>query len=359
MTASFNNYLISFVSVFCFSSVMASNNKAIQTNNLHADAIMSIGRTEVCELKDDKKAVYTFTTDDGIFSAILFFNTEFKRLNLRGSMALICSRLNGCEQGFQAIVEQGFMDVTNHSKTHPKFSMIKDTAVLENEIIGSQYQLKSMFKGQDVITMCNPNVVNTDLADSIIFKSHYAARNGGTGYNSLNPTRQEWYHLNYFATYHYDSNISAKASELNANVDSALADRHWLIILAHGLGFNRNEMPKEEFRTHFEYVASKSDSLWCGTFNEVTKYLREKQQASVRVKECNATKIIVTITHDLDAKLFNYPLTLKTRVPSKLKNIIITQAGKSQSVKVQSKNGISYVSYDAVPNCGDIVLSIK
>jgi beta-galactosidase len=359
MKAFFNSNFIVFISLFSFSIVLGSNNTTLQANNLQSDAIMSIGRTEVCELKDDKKAVYTFTTDDGIFSAILFFNKEFKRLNLRGSMALICSKLNGCEQGFQAIVEQGYMDVTNHSKTHPKFSMVKDTAVLENEIIGSQKQLKSMFKGQDVITMCNPNVVNTDLADSLIVKSHYAARNGRTGYNSLNPTRHEWYHLNYFATYHYDTNISAKATELNANVDGALTGRNWLIILSHGLGFNRNEMPKEEFTAHFEYVASKSDSLWCGTFNEVTKYLREKQHAAVRVKECNATKIIVSITHDLDAKLFNYPLTLKTRVPSKLKSIIITQAGKSQTVKVQSKNGLSYVYYDAVPNSGDIVLSIK
>lgn len=359
MTPSLKNHWIVFLSLFCVLILLTTNTVTSQSIKNHTAAIMTIGKTEVCELKDDKKAVYTFTTDDGVFSAILFFNTEFKRLNLKGSMALICNRLKGYEQGFQAIVEQGYFDVTNHSMTHPKFSMVKDTTVLENEIIGSQNLLKSMFKGQDVITMCNPNVINTDLADSLIARSHFAARNGRTGYNSLNPSFKEWYHLNYFATYHYDTNLSAKAKELNANVDSALVGRRWLIILAHGLGFNRNEMPKEEFTNHFEYVASKSDSLWCGTFNEVTKYLREKQHAVVKIKECNATKIIVTITHDLDAKLFDYPLTLKTRVPSKLKNILITQSGKSKLVKVISNNGISFVYYDAFPNGGDVVLTLK
>ena len=288
--------------------------------------------------------------------AIQYYNEDFKRLNLNGSMALITSKLAGHEQEFIKIVSEGHFDVTNHSMTHPKFPLVVDTVALENEIDGSQQLLKSIFKGQDVITMANPFVANCNLSDSIIIKRHFAARNGGTGYNSLHPTENEWYRLKYVSTYNYDKNVSSTALDLNTAVNTALKGGKWLIILAHGLGNGRNSIPKEEITSHFEYVAAKSDSVWCGTFNDVTKYIREKQHAMIAIKETNSSKIVVSLSHDLDANIFIFPLTIKTEVPSKWKNVKVTQNGKSKMIRVKNTNGISSVYYEAIPNQGDITL---
>ena len=315
------------------------------------------GSTTVCELKDDKKAAYTFTTDDGIYSAVYYFNEDFKRLDLRGSMALITGKLQGQEDKFRALIAEGHFDVTNHSMTHVNFSTVSDSATLDYEINGAQSLLKSTFAGQDVITMANPYVSNTDLSDKLIKQHHYAGRNGGDGFNSLNPTETEWYRLKYITAYNYSLSQSTSPDVLNSSVDIALANRNWLIILTHGAGVCNGCIPKPDITAHFEYVASKLDSIWCGTFNEVTKYIREKQHAVINTKQSKPSRIVLNLTHDLDSTLFRFPLTLKTKVPEAWNKIAVLQNGISKTVTVKSENGINYAYYDAVPNLGDITLT--
>ena len=332
---------------------------SLQSKASDISSVKTIGETTVCELKDDKKAAYTFTTDDGIYNAVHYFNEDFKRLNLRGSMALISGKLQGQEDKFRTLIAEGHFDVTNHSMTHVNFATVNDSAIMENEINGAQSLLKSTFAGQDVITMANPYVSNTAMSDKIIKHHHYAGRNGGGGFNSLNPTETEWYRLKYITTYNYSLSQSTSSEVLNSSVDIALTNRNWLIVLAHGSGVCTGCIPEPDITAHFEFVASKLDSVWCGTFNEVTKYIREKQHAVINLKQNKPSRIVITLTHDLDLKLFNFPLTLKTRVPEAWNKTAVLQNGVSKTVKVKSENGIRYAYYDAIPNSGDLILTVN
>lgn len=334
----------------------------IQTTSLQSKAsdirsVKTYGETTVCELKDDKRAAYTFTTDDGIYSAVHYFNEDFKRLNLRGSMALISGKLQGQEDRFRALIAEGHFDITNHSMTHINFVTVSDSATLDKEINGAQSLLKSTFEGQDVITMANPYVSNTDLADKLIMQHHYAGRNGSGGFNSLKHTEYEWYRLNYISTYNYSTSQSTSQVLLNSSMDIAIKNRNWLIVLAHGAGVCNGCIPEPDITAHFEYVSSKLDFIWCGTFNEVTKYIRERQHALINIKQSKPSRIIINLSHDLDSKLFNSPLTLKTKVPEAWTRTIVLQNGVNKIAKVKSENGIHYAYYDAVPNSGNITLS--
>jgi len=315
------------------------------------------GYTRICALKDNKKAAYTFTTDDGMYTAVKYYNEDFKRLNLRGSMALIAGKLNGLDENFKTIISEGHFDVTNHSMTHPKFAEISDRETLENEINGSQTLLQTKFSGQDVITMVNPYGSNSELAESIIEQHHFAARNGGGGYNYLNPTDYEWFHLKLISTYNYGLSRPYNAEYLNSCLNTALLHSNWIIIMAHGIGNDQNSISKEDITKHFDYLASKLDSVWCGTFNEVTKYIREKQHAVLKINQAKSSGIIIKLTHDLNSNIFNFPLTLKTNVPASWKIGTIEQNGLSKKVHAKSENGYNYIVYDAIPNTGDIKLS--
>ncbi|MDP4238170.1 MAG: polysaccharide deacetylase family protein [Bacteroidota bacterium] len=324
----------------------------------------SIGATKVCELKDNKKAAYTFTTDDGVVSAIQSYNVDFKRLNLRGSMALVAGWISDKSPSnwnfWNKIIADGHFDVTNHSMTHIYFDKLGSSATgldsLNNEINGAQVLLKSKLSGQDMITMANPYIINSGSADELIKQHHFAARNGTIGYNTLNPTDEDWYRLNFQNTFNRSKLRATYPTELNNCLDYAIKNRKWLIILAHGIGKNRGEMVQDSITSHFEYVASKLDSVWCGTFNELTKYIREKQHISIAIKKNSSTRLVLSVTHNLDTKIFNFPLTLKTQVSPNWKTVRVIQNNISQTLTPKVENGNRYLYYDVQPNGGNITL---
>lgn len=322
--------------------------------------------TTICPAKDNKAAVYTFTSDDGFTNAATFFNNEFNRLNLVGSLALVANWINGAQTPastypfWNTLLADGRFDVINHSKTHVKFSSITNTQAgqdsLSNEIIGNQNVFRTKFPGQDIVAIANPAVVNTDAADVLIKQSHYAARNGTSGYNSLNPTDAEWFKLKMMANYFGSLTRAAYSTEVNKYVDNIITNKQWLILLTHGIGTGANAMPDTAFTKHFEYVASKRADLWICTLGDATRYFREKQNASLLTLDSTANRIAISVTHNLDGNIFSYPLTLKTKVPSSWIIVNVTQGLSTKNIQAVNENGVNYIYYDAVPNGGTIFL---
>lgn len=324
--------------------------------------------TEICPALDNKKAIYTFTTDDGFTNAAEFFNNEFKRLNLRGSLALVANWINGAQspastwEFWNNLLADGRFDIINHSKTHVKFSTISNTQIgqdsLRNEIIGNQTVFRNKFPGQDIITVANPAVVNTDAADVLIKQSHYAARNGSGGYNSLNPTEAEWFKLKMLANYFGSQSRAAYSTEINKYVDNIIANKQWLILLTHGIGTAVNCMTDTAFTRHFEHVAAKRADLWIAPLGEATKYIRERQNANIITVDSTATRLAISLTHQLDAAIFDYPLTLKTKLPKGWTGVTVTQGTETSTVNAVEENGNLYAYFNAVPN-GPRILLVK
>jgi len=316
--------------------------------------------TEICPAFDNKKAIYTFTSDDGFTNAATFFNNEFKRLDLRGSLALVANWINGAQTPastydfWNNLLADGRFDIINHSKTHVKFSSITNTQIgqdsLRNEIIGNQTVFRTKFPTQDFITIANPSVVNTDAADVLIKQSHYAARNGTSGYNSLNPTEAEWFKLKMLANYFSSKSRAAYSTEINRYVDNIIANKQWLILLTHGIGTGANAMPDSAFTRHFEYVASKRADLWIAPLGEATKYIRERQNANILTVDSTASRIAISMTHQLDAAIFDYPLTLKTKLPIGWTSVTVTQGTQTAIVNAVQENNNRYIYYNAIPN---------
>jgi hypothetical protein len=322
--------------------------------------------TEICTALYNKKAIYTFTTDDGFTDAAVFFNNEFKRLDLRGSLALVANWINGAQipgstyEFWNNLVADGRFDIINHSKTHVKFSSITNTQIgqdsLRNEIIGNQTVFRTKFPTQDIITIANPAVVNTDAADVLIKQSHYAARNGTSGYNSLSPTEAEWFKLKMLANYFGSQSRAAYSTEINKYVDNIIANKQWLILLTHGIGTGANAMQDTAFTRHFEYVASKRNDLWIAPLGDATKYIRQRQNANIITVDSTATRLAISLTHQLDAAIFDFPLTLKTKVPVGWTSVTVTQGTETSAVNAVEENGNLYVYYNAVPNGPNISL---
>lgn len=142
-------------------------------------------------------------------------------------------------------------------------------------------------------------------------------------------------------------------------VDTAAASHDtWLVLVFHGidtLGWEWTPMPKLE--QYFKYIAARQDRLWVTTFGDATRYMREREAASVSAVEKNAT-IVVTLTHTLDPKMYYLPLTLKTYVPDgwTKATVTVTQGAARQRAGVQRDDRGRYVLYQLKPNTATAIL---
>ncbi len=138
-----------------------------------------------------------------------------------------------------------------------------------------------------------------------------------------------------------------------------VSDNVWLVLTFHGVdGIGWEAKPHEELAEYFRYMKARENKLWIAPFKDVTKYIRERMAAKINGKE-NGNEIILNLEHSLDKNMYNFPLTLKTYIPSDWNEVMINQGGKNLSVKATMDDKGAYVLYQALPNAGDIVLKAK
>ena len=145
--------------------------------------------------------------------------------------------------------------------------------------------------------------------------------------------------------------------EMKSWVDTLLThDNVWLVLTFHGVdGIGWEAKPHQELREYFAYMKQHEAKLWIATFKDVTKYMRERMNASLKA-ENQGKKIRVTLSHSLDKNLYNVPLTLKTYVKSDWKEVKIMQGSRSLTRKPQTDQKGAYVLYPAMP--GDTAIEI-
>ncbi|MBP7175256.1 MAG: polysaccharide deacetylase family protein [Thermoclostridium sp.] len=332
--------------------------------------------TTICALKDDKACAVSFTTDDALYRSCVFYQSRFKEYGLKGTIMppthFICpspnkdfSESNGFAswEQWQAFLSEGCFDVANHTISHPFLDKISSEQ-LEDEVNGAQAVLRERFPGQKVICMANPYVITNDAIDAVIRQRHFSARNGGDGYNSLDPTDRQWYRLDFQTALHHST-----AEIMNPWIDHAIEKKLWLIEMWHGVDGQWWEPPAaQECDRHLAYLSGKLDTVWSGTMEEVTLYLREKQHATIKTELANESELHISLKTDLDTSLFDFPLTLKTVVPYSWNRVCMVNGSQEQSLSarengnqehsldVRENDGYRTVYYDVVPNTGTIIL---
>ena len=94
-------------------------------------------------------------------------------------------------------------------------------------------------------------------------------------------------------------------------------------------------------------MAAQKDRLWIARFDDAMKYGQERDTATVK-SELKGDAIVVSVTDSMDDTLFDYPLTVKVRLPDDWKSVtggrFITHDGKP------------YALVDVIPDRKPVVL---
>lgn len=334
------------------------------------------GDTTPCLLKDNKKSAVTFVIDDGYLDVIqLKYLPFFRQTGLRGTAAIITADIGASAasqsgvpvdllmgswptwQDWVGIVTEGFLDIANHSLTHPDLTTVSPYR-LEYEVNESKTIIDANLPNYKTICYVYPYDSHDQTVRTKVAERHFAARGGQQGYNPLSFSTED----QYYQLLQKDVLTNTPASEMNGWVATAFQQGSWLIEMWHDCDnmsgwWPAGSPPCLVIEEHLNYVALLANDVWNGTFPEVTKYIRERQEATVVVKAVEEKRIILDLTDTLDDSIFDFPLTLKTELPLTFVSndpVRVIQEGKIRLVQPVQENGTPYVYYEAIPDRGFI-----
>jgi hypothetical protein len=134
-------------------------------------------------------------------------------------------------------------------------------------------------------------------------------------------------------------------------VDTAAThDNIWLVFVSHGVdGIGWEPKTHQEIREYLDYLKSKEGSLWIATFQDVTKYMRERAHGEVRSYQ-DGDSLTVVVRDDLADLSYDLPLTLKTYVPIDWRVVEVNQGKRTMRAEVLHDQVGAYVLYQAIPN---------
>jgi hypothetical protein len=134
-------------------------------------------------------------------------------------------------------------------------------------------------------------------------------------------------------------------------------DNIWLVLVFHGVdGVGWEPRSGAELKEYFEYIRARQGDLWVATFQDVTKYLRERAHAKLTTTR-SGESIRVTLTHDLADARYDLPLTLRTLVPSNWPGADVRQGDRVKRVASVRNGSAVSVLYQASPNAGPVTLT--
>ena len=135
-------------------------------------------------------------------------------------------------------------------------------------------------------------------------------------------------------------------------VETSLAHGIWLVLVIHGIeGVGYEPLPAERVRAYFDYIKARESRLWVATFQDGGKYIRERMRSTVTTRRVGQA-IEVSVTHSLDPRLYDLPLTARTTVPAEWTTVRFRQGKETRTLQVKHEGGGSAVIYRVAPNGG-------
>ena len=360
-------------------------------------ATASVGITPA---KDGAKAVLTMTYDDGDLNTAKWVNEKNKQYGLRGSCMIIANRSAVTDHvaEWRAVFANGTLDPQCHSWTHSSDTVEGPQSLYKQEIVDSKTRLEGYFPEKGIICYAtpycqvrnysyqtdaagnvvtkngNPVLVYDGGSNAVIQKNYFVNRNGTNGLQSLDPTLDDkaggWY--NVYVQWFYNKTEQTDAVRTRW-IDDAVQKGGWLIILAHQIvdsPDNEYKLSKTNAETFFKHASPyvQSGELWAATFGEATKYVRERQNATAyRSMVDGVLTVGVKINRTtgdglyMDESVFNYPLTVKTRVPAAWNTVSYESDGETVTANAftDPEDNQRYVLVNVVPGGDGAVSSVR
>ncbi len=260
----------------------------------------------------------------------------------------------------KALAAQGF-ELSSHTITHPRLAVLDD-ANLDYELEKSREDILDHLGPKHTFTVECPFGTEDERVVRRALALYPASRNRLPEpfldeldrWSDKDPARSS----REYVQWQRGALTATPMGEMKGWVDTiAHRDNIWLVLVFHGVdGIGWEPKTGAELEEYFGYIKSLESRVWVATFQDVTKYMRERMRGRVTTVR-RGKSIEVDLRHDLSAEIYDLPLTLKTDVPAGWKTVEVRQGDRSAVVSSVREGRGAYVLFQAVPNAGPVSLT--
>lgn len=252
-------------------------------------------------------------------------------------------------------------EIGSHTITHPRLDALDD-ANIRYELAQSRVEIREQMGDRHTFSAEAPFGIEDERVMDVAYDVYPALRNRmpHAWLDELNRSSQRDPLASARPYVQWQRGILTRTTtaQMQSWIETTRASgRTWLVIVIHGVeGIGWEAVSRANLAAFFDALVASQDRLWVATFQDVTKYLRERMSASVAVSESKGT-IRVTLTHGLDPVLYDLPLTLRTRVPDDWSRVRVEQGTSVTSVSVERSTHGAIVAYQAAPGRDPVMLT--
>lgn len=347
------------------------------------------GEASVCMWEDDKLAAMSLGVDDNCAMDLSFWKELSKKYgglnitwnlitgNVDGGITGGRLAMSGTWKTWRQMLDEGYR-LASHSMTHhhnpvpsdgwpgPEWEAAESIRLIDTHLPG--YRTRSYaYAGSGVRAFGQPRNLIASAWRPALVKYYAAAR--GAGRNVLNQGNM----IDYF-----NINASGAVSNFLDSRDPRYADqdlnnlfasdpkhpyhkyyRGWANVFSHFLNQGK------EWETNPGYIAYAKvldfynrhrDDLWTGFFDDIALYGQERDTSTVTTDEATDDRIAFTLVSKMEPTIFDYPLTVKVRLPGKWKTISARQNDAGLPVQFLFHEGAPYALVKVVPDRGRVIL---
>lgn len=298
-----------------------------------------VGETLVNKWKDGKKAVYLLSFDDNLPSQLDNVIPELNKREIIGNFYVVPGGPTWAvdEQRWVEAAQSPYVALANHTFSHEG---VRNADELDAELENCNQVLYKIYSDRPQPFLLGwglpggvPWEVTPDQQREALRAHNLVERPPFSGSPSNYSTQDQ---------------VLATLNEAIAKGEMGHNDMH-------GVGGDYLVTPTEWLIALLDQLATAKDLVWVPDVVSYTKYLKERETARAVITESNAGEIRIALTSDADSSLYDYPLTLTTKVPAGWKSALVTQGFKQ--VEVAVKNG--KIMYEAVPGTDEVRLVQK
>lgn len=323
------------------------------------------GDAEICLWKDDLYAAASITIDDNCAPDHEWWLEQCNKHGIKVTWFVITDGVEGKNKGFagtwaqyQKLIDAGHA-VENHTTNHKKTSKTPEDFT-RAAYAGAQYALNNKLKNNRNLTIAYPyGDGNPKIAGEyfIAGRGTHGTINNANSIDYLN-TKKGGITQPYIDVLLTGKTDSKRLKWLNKR-DKANR-RGWITPLYHYVPHGKTKEEKEKSRLKAEAeianLAKYKDRIWIDTFTAVALYGQERDSATLKTVSSSDSKIELSLTDLMRDDIFDYPLTIKVRLPD-WSGIKAQQNGKDIKAKIVEHEGAKFALIQAVPDKGTVVLT--
>jgi len=242
-------------------------------------------------------------------------------------------------------------EIGSHTVSHTSLSSLTDdqqTAEFKN----SQDAINSHIQGQKCLTIAYPNCV---LGNSSICKQYYIAARVCSGV-IVPKTPSDFMNISSIVCGSQGS--IQKTSDFTNKANAAATSNGWVVFLIHAIDNESGYSPTSstEIKGALDYLNQNKDKFWVSTFSNIARYIKKRNNVSVKQISAKDSLITLTVTSTLADSIYNFPVTIRRVLPQGWSFAGITQNGKMISAQIINVNSKNYIMFDIVPDSGIVTI---